>query len=89
MFFAVVAVLCLNPASLSVNYIYIYKSSILYVFIVRVLLLEHEHEVVSSSAVILVKLVLDVRRSNSFILEGRKVAQAERCNHNVIVFLTL
>ena len=88
MFFAVVAVLYLNPASLSVNYIYIYISSILYVFIVRVLLLEHSHEVVSS-CVYLVKLVLDVCRSNSLILEGRKVAQAERCRHNVIVFLTL
>ena len=40
--------------------------------------MEHSHEVVSSS-VYFVKLVLDVRRSNSFILEGRKVAQAERC----------
>ena len=35
-------------------------------------LLEHSHEVVSSS-VYFVKLVLDVRRSNYFILEGRKV----------------
>ena len=50
-----------------------------YVLIVRVLLLEHSHEVVSTSSIYFVKLVLDVRRpaiSNSLILEGRKVAQA-------------
>ena len=69
-------------------YIYIYISSILYVSIVRVLLLEHSHQVISSS-VYFDKLILDVRRSNSFILEGRKVAQAERCRHNVIVCLTV
>jgi len=49
-----------------------------YVLIVRVLLLEHSHEVVSTASVYFVKLVPDVRQpaiSNSLILEGRKVAQ--------------
>ena len=63
------------------------NSSRLYFLIVRVLLLEHSHKVVSTSSIYFIKLVsrCSLVNSDSFILEGRKVAYAKRCRHNVIV----
>ena len=74
LFFAAVAALRLNPAAslFLIKTKYKIKSSRLYALIVHSLLLEHLHEVVSTSFDYFVKLVLDVRRPNLFHFGGKK-----------------